>query len=116
MRVKNESEVAQSCPTPSDPVDCSPPDSSIHRILQARELEWGAIVFSDFSHIKYLNYLLFKKFAQLEFVCTYHGLNVGNFCLCYPVACIFVFVDCMESSGTILEVKHKNRCKNQSLI
>ena len=47
MRVKNESEVAKSCPTLSDPVDCSPPGSSIHGIVQARVLEWGAIAFSD---------------------------------------------------------------------
>ena len=46
MRVKNESEVAQSCPTLSDPMDCSPPGSSIHGIFQARVLEWGAIAFS----------------------------------------------------------------------
>ena len=44
MKVKSESEVAQSCPTPSDPMDCSPPGSSVHRIFQARVLEWGAIV------------------------------------------------------------------------
>ena len=47
MKVKSESEVAQSCPTPSDPMDCSPPGSSIHGIFQARVLEWVAIAFSD---------------------------------------------------------------------
>ena len=41
-----ESEVAQSCPTPSDPMDCSLPGSSVHGIFQARVLEWGAIAFS----------------------------------------------------------------------
>ena len=41
MKVKSESEVAQSCPTLSDPMDCSPPGSSIHGIFQAR-VEWGA--------------------------------------------------------------------------
>ena len=46
MTVKSESEVAQSCLTLSDPVDCSLPGSSIHRIFQARVLEWGAIAFS----------------------------------------------------------------------
>ena len=46
MKVKSESEVAQSCLTPSDPMDCSPPGSSIHGIFQARVLEWGAIAFS----------------------------------------------------------------------
>ena len=47
MKGKSESEVAQSCPTPSDPMDCSLPGSSVHGIFQARVLEWGAIAFSD---------------------------------------------------------------------
>ena len=46
MKVKNQSEVTQSCPTLSDPMDCSLPGSSIHGISQARVLEWGAIAFS----------------------------------------------------------------------
>ena len=46
MKVKGESEVAQSCLTLSDPMDCSLPGSSIHGIFQARILEWGAIAFS----------------------------------------------------------------------
>ena len=45
-KVKSESEVTQSCPTLSDPMDCSLPGSSIHGICQARVLEWGAIAFS----------------------------------------------------------------------
>ena len=48
MKVKSEREVAQSCPTLSDPMDCSLPGSSIHGTLQARVLEWGAIAFSEF--------------------------------------------------------------------
>ena len=47
MKVKNESEVAQSCPTLLDPMDCSPPGSPVHGIFQARVLEWGAIAFSE---------------------------------------------------------------------
>ena len=46
MKVKSASEVAQSCLTLSDPVDCSLPDPSIHGIFQARVLEWLAIAFS----------------------------------------------------------------------
>ena len=47
MKVKSESEVTQSCPTLRDPMDCSPPGSSIHGIFQARVLEWGAIAIVD---------------------------------------------------------------------
>ena len=47
MKVKSEREVAESCPTLSDPVDYSLPGSSIHGIFQARVLEWGAIAFSN---------------------------------------------------------------------
>ena len=46
MKVKSEREVAQLCPTLYDPMDCSPPGSSVHGIFQARVLEWGAITFS----------------------------------------------------------------------
>ena len=46
MKVKIESEVAQSCPTLSDPMDCSLPGFSVHGIFQARVLEWGATGFS----------------------------------------------------------------------
>ena len=46
MKVKSQSEVAQSCPTLSNPMDCSLPGSSVHGIFQARVLEWGAIAFS----------------------------------------------------------------------
>ena len=50
MKVKSESEFAQSCPTLSDPMDCSLPGSSVHGILQARRvLEWGAIAFSELT-------------------------------------------------------------------
>ena len=47
MKVKSESEVAQSCPTLRDPMGCSLPGSSIHGVFQARVLEWGAIAFSS---------------------------------------------------------------------
>ena len=47
MKVKSESEVAQLCPTRSNPMDCSLPGSSVHAIFQARLLEWGAIAFSE---------------------------------------------------------------------
>ena len=52
MKVKSESEVAQSCPTPSDPMECSLPGSSVHGIFQTRVLEWVAIAFS-IGNVKY---------------------------------------------------------------
>ena len=55
MKVESESEVAQLFPTLSDPMDCSLPGSSIHRIFQARLLEWGAIAFSN-NNTKYTQY------------------------------------------------------------
>ena len=50
MKVKSESEVIQSCPTLSNPMDCSLPGSSVHGIFQARVLEWGASAFSADLH------------------------------------------------------------------
>ena len=52
MKVKSETEVTQSCSTLSNPMDCSPPGSSIHGIFQARVLEWGAIASSGRSSIE----------------------------------------------------------------
>ena len=51
MKVKSESEVTQSCPTLSDPMDYSLPGSSVHGSFQARVLEWGAIAFSESKEI-----------------------------------------------------------------
>ena len=57
MKVKSESEVAQSCRTLSDPMDCSLPGSSVHGIFQAGVLEWGAIAFSGDTRYWSLNSL-----------------------------------------------------------
>ena len=61
MKVKSESEVAQSCPILRDPMDCSLPGSSVHGIFQARVLEWGAIAFS----ISHGSYALLDSFSSL---------------------------------------------------
>ena len=61
LKVKSESEVAQSCPTLRDPMDCSLPGSSIHAIFQARVLEGGAIAFS--THTAPLTLFLFFFFS-----------------------------------------------------
>ena len=63
MKVKSESEVAQSCPTLCDPMDCSLPGSSIHGIFQARVLERGAIAFSKIL-------LLLSRFSRVRLSAT----------------------------------------------
>ena len=55
MKVKSESEVAQSGLTPSDSMDCSPQGFPVHGIFQARALEWVAIAFSEYTHYYILN-------------------------------------------------------------
>ena len=64
MRVKSESEVTQSCPTLYDPMDCSPPGSSVHGIFQARVLEWGAIAIS-------ININIYEDILLDFFVCLF---------------------------------------------
>ena len=77
MKAKSESEVTQSCWTPRDPMDCSPPGSSIHGIFQARVLEWGAIAFSNKSVFKHKNYVKNLKNYQLltKMVSTFEKNN-----------------------------------------
>ena len=70
MKVKSESEVAQSYLTVSDPTDCSLPGSSVHGISQARVLEWVAIAFSIMEY-----YLTIKKNEMLSFATTWVDLE-----------------------------------------
>ena len=80
MKVKSASEVAQSCPTLSDPMDCSLPGSSTHRIFQARVLEWGAIAFSVkgtslFNSCMDLRVGLFRKLSAKELMLLNCGVG-----------------------------------------
>ena len=69
MKVKSESEVAQSCPTLSNPMDWSPPGSSVHGIFQARVLEWGANMPKHSSLTKAVVYHLgHKQLAEAQYV------------------------------------------------
>ena len=84
MKVKSESEVAQSFPTLSDPMDCNLPGSSIQGIFQARVLEWGAIAFSDIYVYTYI--FLFTFFSMIGYYkissivpCVYSG----SFFICF---------------------------------
>jgi len=70
VKVKNESEFAQSCPTLSDSMDCSPPGSSIHGIFQARVLEWGAIAFSLSLSLSLSLYIYMYTYIRIC-VCKY---------------------------------------------
>ena len=82
MTVKRESEVTQSCPTPSDPMDCSLPGSCVHGIFQARVLEWGAIAFSASPIYIYICIYQFNSVAQScptlhePMVCSLPGSSV----------------------------------------
>ena len=77
MKVKSESEVAQSCLTPSDPMDCRPPGSSVHGIFQARVLEWVAIAFSGAKVLDQPNNLERKKG---KFFFTYNYRHISFYC------------------------------------
>ena len=72
MKVKSESEVAQSCPTLSDPMDCSLPGSSAHDIFQARVLEWGAIASSVPMHtiLNFYMYLIIELYITKRQKCN----------------------------------------------
>ena len=72
MKVKRESEVAQSCLTLSDPMDYSLPGSSVHEISQARVLEWGAIAFSNWAAL--LPFFFFN--LPLNYIVLTHYLLV----------------------------------------
>ena len=69
MKVKSESEVAQSCPTLRDPMDCNLPGSSTHEIFQARVLEWVAIAFSG---LKQSGMQMSKTSAQSIFYSNFY--------------------------------------------
>ena len=73
MKVKSESEVAESCPTLSDPMDCSLPGSSVHRIFQARVLEWGAIATKLLNIIPYHEMLLSSVVNKSEKAMATHS-------------------------------------------
>src|SRR5574337_898016 len=89
VKVKSESEVAQSCPTLSDPMDYSLPGSSVHGIFQAKVLEWGAIAFS--------NTALTYSFSYLEPVCC--SMSSSNCCF---LTCIQI----SQEAGQVVLYSH----------
>ena len=81
MKVKSESEVAQSCPALRDPMDCSLPGSSVHGIFHARVLEWGAIAFSN-------NILGRRKGCLTRKSCWFHFQGISLIGSPHPLHCI----------------------------
>ena len=76
---ESESEVSQSCPTLSDPMDCSLPRSSIHGIFQARVLEWGAIAFSQlFVYLTVIVLSILITLTQKQNIAILQGNNNGK--------------------------------------
>ena len=69
MKVRSESEVALSCPTLRDPMDCSLTGSSVHGIFQVRLLEWGAIEGSG---------VLKEEERTIFFIFPLHSLGLHN--------------------------------------
>ena len=84
MSVKSESEVAQSRPTHSDPMDYSLPGSSVHGIFQARVLEWGAIAFSLKSTEACIKMIQFHIYSLLLFFLHLYLLFLKNTVLDFP--------------------------------
>ena len=78
MKLKSESEVAQSCPTLRDPMDCGLPGCSVHGIFQARVLEWGAITFSDMGAGK----IQWDNSAKMISTVYPHKKRLRNFSIC----------------------------------
>ena len=91
MKVKSESEAAQLCRTLSDPMDCSPPDSSVHGIFQARVLEWGAIAFSNIRIT--ILFLLYNKSITLQYLSTENP---------QPSVCVHIYPKSNHMSHSLL--------------
>jgi len=107
MKVKSESEVTQSCPTLSDPMDCSLPGSSVHGILQASVLEWGAIAFSTMEYYSAIQSNGFES-VELRWLNPEHvtqskvtkrKTNIVYYCL-YVCVFINIYIYGIQENGT----------------
>ena len=108
MKVKSESKVAQSCPTPSNPMDYSPPGSSVHGIFQARVLEWGAIAFSTLVHLPTFNFIYTKSNWHAAVDPKFYGLI-----RCYSVheRQLRLMVSLILELGILMSLELKGRQK-----
>ena len=121
MKVKSESEVTQSCPTLSDPMDCSPPGSSIHGILQARALEWGAIAFSTKSCQLFVTAWTTACQASLSFTISWSLLKFmsielmmpsNHLILCHPLLLLPSIFPSIKvfSKESVLHIRWPKNC------
>ena len=109
MKVKSESEVAQSYPTLSDPMGCSPPGSSLHGIFQARVLQWGAIAFSNrYTYIPSKKSLLIYHFASPWILSTLKQKEHESH---WALRCVLWF-----HSGPIISLPQPVLTKNPAVI
>ena len=101
MKVKSESEVAQSCPTLSNPMDCSLPGSPVHGIFQARVLEWGAIAFSAILMIYNMNHNNDQVKRLLR--SSYNKIACG--CVLVSQSCLPLYniMDCSHQASLSME-------------
>ena len=107
-KVKSESEVSQSCPTLSDPMDCSPPGSSIHGIFQARVLEWGASI----TYMKGPQ----KNSLQKKVLCRYYRQTSERFTLHIGLNwCVFHLVSPFQGSSEICNIQMSLDCEQAGL-
>ena len=106
MKVKSKSEVVQSCPTLSDPVDCSLTGSPVNRIFQARVLEWGAIAFSveEVKDLQKLEFELAKIDCLLTICWQEHDLALSA----APGACATTESLGLLSTATWRLISHKS--------
>ena len=113
MRVKSESEVTHSCPSLSDPMDCSLPGSSVHGIFQTRVLEWGAIAFSTQSIELSLfiknwnesdpNQFCFSKKKYYSWICQVNFQSITFILGQFYIKFLFTFINIYSLTQNILK-------------
>ena len=126
MKVKSESEAAQSCPTCSDPRDCNLRGSSVHGIFQARVLEWVAIAFSIYWYYEFSNHYKRVSIYYSEWILTFAKLLIMFLLFWYVAWLTFM---CFRNSNTsfayeikwlfkkmkyIVQYKYAIRCDNRN--
>ena len=107
MKVKSEREVAPSCPTLSDPMDCSLPGSSVHGIFQARVLEWGAFSEEEGCSNLILNTWYLNSFRSIDGLQGIHKhLEITRKIVCaWVYFCIHTYIFLRKSTTFIRTVK-----------